>query len=89
MSKQWGHGFHKGAADGLTKGQQLGETVGGLMVGEYSWHCCNAAINSLQAGNDTEALMVLRALKFMLAHATGRDVPSILQDQEQQNKTAL
>ena len=32
MSSQWGHGFYKGAVEGVKSGQENGETVGKYML---------------------------------------------------------
>lgn len=76
MSSQWGHGFHKGAEAGLDRGVSVGEVIGSFSIGEHSWHCVNAAIDALERNEEMQALGVLRTMRYMLAHATGRDVPA-------------
>ena len=82
MSKQWGHGFHKGREEGIesgfTTGVDLGKSCGQLTAGEHSWHTVNAAIDALEKGNDLQGLTLLRTLRFYLAAVTGRDVPEEL-----------
>jgi len=53
----------------------IGEEVGKALVGEYAWHSVNAAIESFQKGDELRGLMLLRALMFSLAVATGREPP--------------
>lgn len=77
MSKVWGAGFHTGKAEGFEAGNTSGVTVGQLYAAEHAWHCVNAAIRAMESENGSEALGILRVLKFMLADATGRDVPQI------------
>jgi hypothetical protein len=75
MSKQWGHGFHKGHKDGISDGLDIGQSVGLISVGEHAWHSVNTAIDLIEKGDDVSGLMLLRTLLFALASATGRDVP--------------
>jgi glycogen debranching enzyme len=75
MSKQWGHGFHTGSKAGVTKGLAIGETTGRFQFAEHMWHVISSAVQSIEAGNDMQALGILRASLFMVAHATGRDSP--------------
>lgn len=48
-----------------------------IWVSEHVWHCNNAAIRAIEQGRESEALGILRALRFMLAQATGHDTPEI------------
>ena len=75
MSKQWGSGFHTGAAKGVDSGLKVGEVTGALKIAEPCWYVISAAITALEKGDDMEALWMLRMMQFMLADATGRDVP--------------
>jgi len=79
--QQWGHGYHTGKSEGeesgLRKGEYIGEQVGQMYAAEYAWHSVNAAISSLESGEGLQALMLLRALRFVLAEATGHEAPNI------------
>lgn len=79
MGKQWGHGFHtgkeKGFESGFETGNNLGEMVGSAMIGEQTWHSVSAAIEAIEQKNELRAVMLLRTLQHVLAHATGRDAP--------------
>lgn len=77
MSKVWGAGFHTGKTAGFEEGNTSGITVGQLYAAEHAWHCVNAAIRAIEAENESEALGILRVLKFMLADATGHEMPQI------------
>ena len=90
MGKQWGHGFHTGKEEGLESGfetgNNVGEAVGGLMVGEQAWHTVSASIEAIEQDNELRALMLLRTLRHVLAHATGRD--NIQDIEETESKSA-
>ena len=77
MSKQWGHGFHKGNENGINKGIELGEAVGSMFIAEHVWHCTNAAIRAIENNAELEALGILRTLRYMLADATGHNVKNV------------
>lgn len=79
MSKQWGHGFYAGVDKGTDRGMSMGRLVGGLQSAEVSFHCVNSAIAALVAGEDLQALTVLRLLAKHLEQETGRVEP---QDKE-------
>jgi hypothetical protein len=77
MSSQWGHGFHSGTEKGIARGLEIGAAAGGFSVAEHAWHCVNAAVASLEQGNDCQALGILRVMQFMLADSTGRKIGGI------------
>lgn len=74
MSKQWGHGFHKGVGEGFDRGTEVGFAGGAMNLGEHCWHCVNASITAIQNDNEMEALGILRTLRYMLAASTGREL---------------
>ena len=75
MSKQWGHGFQKGTAEGISAGLDIGIDCTKMALGEHAWHTTNAALQALGKNDIDGCFYILRTLQFALAAATNRDTP--------------
>ena len=47
----------------------------GKIGGEHAWHTVNAAIASLESGENSMALVLLKTLRHFLADSKGHEVP--------------